>query len=84
MLGGAGFTQIEVTPDNRPIVVPESQLESLVDLSGRVGGVREILAETDDATRARVLDAVREVLTGKIEDGAVRLAAGALVVSARA
>ena len=84
VLGGAGFTQIEVTPDNRPIVVPESQLESLVDLSGRVGGVREILAETDDATRARVLDVVREVLTGKIEDGAVRLAAGALVVSARA
>ena len=84
LLSDTGFTQIEVTPQLRSIVIPRTEIESLVAVARRVGPVREALRTADDATTARIEEAVRTVLFQRIEHDELRLGASALIVSARA
>jgi ubiquinone/menaquinone biosynthesis C-methylase UbiE len=84
LLGAAGFRDVEVTPQAEVIVMPASQIDSMVELTSRVGPVREALRTADDETRSRILGAVHDALTGKVELGHLRLNAGAFVVTARA
>jgi SAM-dependent methyltransferase len=84
VLVDAGFTQIEITPQTETIVLQGPRIESLVELSRRVGPVREVLRTADAETATRVVDAVRAALLGRVEAGTLQLGAAALVVSARA
>ena len=84
LLRDAGFTQIEVTPQLSSIVIPRTEIESLVALARRVGPVREALRTADDATTARIEEAVRTALFQRVEHDELRLGASALIVSARA
>jgi SAM-dependent methyltransferase len=84
LLGGAGFTAIEVTPRPDSVVLPEAEVASLVMLSRRVGPVREALRTADAETAARIEQAVRTALFDRIEGGELRLSAAAFIVSARA
>jgi hypothetical protein len=84
LLGEAGFTEIEVTPQPKTIVLPREEIESLVSLTRRVGAVREALRSADDETAARIMDAVRAALADRVENDELRLSAAALIVRARA
>jgi SAM-dependent methyltransferase len=84
LLGEAGFTEIEVTPQPTTIVLPREEIESLVSLTRRVGAVREALRSADDETAARIMDAVRAALADRVENDELRLSAAALIVRARA
>jgi SAM-dependent methyltransferase len=84
ILSAAGFTQIDVTPRNDPVIIPEAQLDSLAKLSRRVGPVREALRTADPETAQRIDDAVHAALREKVEHGVLRLSAGAFIVSAHA
>jgi formaldehyde-activating enzyme involved in methanogenesis len=73
-----------VTLQPKTIVIPRAEIESLVTLTSRVGAVREALRTADDATAARIVDAVRAALVERIEHDELRLSAAALIVSATA
>ncbi len=83
LLAEADFTQIEVTVHDESIVIPRSQIESLVTLSSRVGPVREALRTADRDTASSILQAVRNALVERVEADELRLGAAALIVSAR-
>ncbi len=82
LLTGAGFTHVEATPYSHPVVLPESELESLIALSRRVGPVREALRTVDADTAERIDEAVRAALRERLADGVVQLSAAALIVTA--
>jgi SAM-dependent methyltransferase len=84
LLSDAGFTKVEVTPQQESIVIPRAEIESLVALSSRVGPVREALRTADHATASSIELAVREALFQRVERDELRLGASALIVSARA
>jgi SAM-dependent methyltransferase len=84
LLAGAGFADVEVDTVDETIVLPADDIGSLVDLSSRVGPVREALRTADAATSERILAAVRDAIDAKVADGEVRLTAGAFVARARA
>lgn len=84
LLREAGFTEIDVTPLPKTIVIPRAKIDSLVSLTRRVGAVREALRTVDDATGARIVAAVREALVERVEHDEVRLSAAAFIVSAYA
>jgi SAM-dependent methyltransferase len=84
LLAGAGFSDIDVEAVAHTVVLPATDIDSLVQLTQRVGPVREALREADDATRDKLLAAVTEALESKIEDGELRLSAAAWVARAQA
>ncbi|MEO5723974.1 MAG: methyltransferase domain-containing protein [Ilumatobacteraceae bacterium] len=84
VLSDAGFTDVEVTPLNQVLVAPAAGVDSMVELSQRVGPVRETLLDADPETATKVLAAVRSALEAKVIDGELRLAAAAHIVTARA
>jgi SAM-dependent methyltransferase len=84
LLGQAGFSDIDVQPVAKMIVLPVEDVASLTQLSQHVGPVREALREADGETRQRVLAGVREALEAKVTDGELRLSAAAFVARARA
>jgi SAM-dependent methyltransferase len=83
LLAEAGFTEVDVTPHAEVVVLPESQVESIVALSRSVGPVREALLEADDELTAAILAGVREALADKVTNGELRLTAAANIVSGR-
>ena len=84
LLTNAGFTNVEVTPESRTIVIPGDQLESLVAMTSRVGPVREALRTVDADTSTQIREAVRTAMFELVEDDELRLGAAALVVTAHA
>lgn len=84
LLKTAGFTNIEVTPESRSIVIPGDQIDSLVALASRVGPVREALRTADADTPAQIREAVRAAIFERVEGNELKLGASALVVTARA
>ncbi len=84
LLRDAGFHDVDVTPRQETIVIPRAQVESLVELSGRVGPVREALRTADPATASAIKEAVRNALIDRVAHDELRLGASALIVSARA
>ena len=83
LLSDSGFTRVEVTLNEESIVIPSSEIEALVALSGRVGPVREALRTADAATASAIEEAVRNALSDRIEHDELRLGASALIVRAR-
>jgi SAM-dependent methyltransferase len=84
LLSDAGFEDVDVTPQSELVVLPETNIESIVDMSRHVGPVHEALRDADDDLTSRVLAAVRDALLAKVTDGELRLSAAALIASARA
>ncbi|HWT95487.1 MAG TPA: methyltransferase domain-containing protein, partial [Solirubrobacteraceae bacterium] len=73
VLGDAGWADVELRALDTPCAFPEAQLLPYVT---RVGPLANALrAVDDDATRARVLDAVREAFAPFVHDGEVRFTA---------
>ena len=84
ILDRAGFQEVEVTPRNDWISIPDGSRSSFAAQAVRLGALRELLSEADEDTRARVLDAIEQALAGKTENGEARLARGFNVVTAEA
>lgn len=82
LLGGVGFHDIEVESVAEIVVLPASDVESLVALSQRVGPAREALRTADDDTGQQIIAAIREALEGKVVDGELHLTAAAFVARA--
>lgn len=83
VLGGAGFSEVEVVPHDDVISAPVSEIPEHVDVALRMGPARDQLEEADEATRAEVRERVRAALMEKVEGGYLRLRRGILVVTAR-
>ena len=84
ILDAAGFTSIVITPHADQAVFGEDQIPEVASASMRVGGVRAMLQDADDATRQRAREAIEEALRSRLDDGQVRLSVGVWLVSARA
>jgi SAM-dependent methyltransferase len=82
LLGGAGFTDIDVTPLAEPVVFTADRVDLFAERSQRIGVVREALRTADAETAARISEAVRTALHDRVVDGRLELSAGALIVSA--
>ena len=82
LLAGAGFHDIEVESVAEIVVLPASDVESLVALSQRVGPAREALRTADDDTGRQIIAAIREALEAKVGDGELQLTAAAFVARA--
>ena len=83
VLRDSGFNDIEITRQEESIVIPREEIESLAELSSRVGPVREALRTADPDTASAIKQAVRTALSDRIEHDELRLGASALIVTAR-
>jgi SAM-dependent methyltransferase len=84
VLDTAGFRRIDVVPHSDSLVITEQRIPEVALTSTRVGAVREMLREADDATRQRVLGAIEQALRARVQNGEVRASRGILLVRAEA
>lgn len=86
VLGGAGFTHVEVVPHDEVVVLVGDEIGSLVKLTQAVGPVRQALKDAgdDQELRTRLVDAVEAAVLERVVDDEARFTAGAFIVSARA
>jgi SAM-dependent methyltransferase len=77
----SGWTDIEIRPLDVECVLPESEL---IGYFTRLGPVGAMLQEADDATRARIIGAVRPAFDPFVQGEEVRFVAACWVVVARA
>lgn len=84
LLGDAGFANVEVSPRSEDVVLPAADVDSIVELSRRVGPVREALRDADEELTSRVLEAVRNAVSSKVIGGELRLSSAAHIVTAQA
>jgi SAM-dependent methyltransferase len=84
ILERAGFRQVEITPQNDWISIPEGRHSSFAAQAVRLGALRELLRDAHDDTRARVLEAIEQALAAKTKNGEARLARGFNLVTAAA
>jgi SAM-dependent methyltransferase len=82
LLGGAGFSAVEVEPHNDAVVLSEEGIAAQVTASMEIMATREVLADADEDTRARVRAAMEAAFAERVEDGVIRLARGFHVVRA--
>jgi SAM-dependent methyltransferase len=81
ILAGAGWSQAGLTPIDIDCGFPVADLERYFTRFGPLG---QVLREADDATRQRVIEAVRAAFQRFVRDGEVRFTAACWLVSARA
>jgi SAM-dependent methyltransferase len=84
VLRAAGFDQLEITPHNDWVVIPEQRIPEVALTSTRVGAVRAALRDADEATRKRALAAIEDALRARAQDGVVRASRGVLLVVSEA
>lgn len=86
VLGDAGFSGVELDDVRREVVVSEAGMDGFVQGLSRMGAVREQLElfADDPAMRERILEAVRDELSRRLDGGELRLTSAAWVVSALA
>ncbi len=84
ILNEAGYESIHIEPRADWIVTPEDRISETARTRARIGAVARVLVGADDATRARVIEAIAEEMRSRVEDGEVRLSRGTLLVTARA
>jgi SAM-dependent methyltransferase len=83
VLTGAGFESIHVTPSAAEVVLSEDRLDLAVHSATNVGAVVEALAQAEDPdVRAEIVAAVRAALDEHVNDGQLRLASAAFIVTA--
>jgi SAM-dependent methyltransferase len=80
VLARGGWRDIDITPLDAPMPVT---LDEMMTLSLELGPLALILRREDEATRARVAEAVEARLRTYLEDGVVPLAAACWLVTAR-
>jgi SAM-dependent methyltransferase len=83
LLADAGFTSVEVTSQAETVTLRGEEIESLVNLTRRVGPVREALRTANAETAALITSAVRSAILDRAVDGVVQLTSAAFIVSAR-
>jgi len=81
ILERSGWSGIDIRPVDFDCTVPEKDLVRYVT---RLGPVGRVLQETDDETRARVMDAVLPAFDSYIDEGALRFQAACWVITAQA
>jgi SAM-dependent methyltransferase len=84
ILDAAGYHSIAIEPRDDHIVIAEDQIPEAARASTRVGGIREMLRDADERTRASALAAITEAMRARLENGEVRAARGVLLVTATA
>lgn len=82
ILEGAGFGDVASIPAAEAVPVGEERIAQLAHNSMRLGAVRDMVSEADDATRQRVAEAIEAALRERVVDGVLRLTRAVLVVSA--
>jgi len=84
ILDGSGYVDVTVEDLTVPIVIPEDRIEVMIDGARRMGVLREQLDwfHDDPELSARIVDAVRAELVGRVRDGELRLTSSAWIVSA--
>ena len=84
VLTAAGFADVAVSPMATTVEIPEAQLSEAAEASCAVGVSRQVLDATPDPEgQEAIRAAVREALASRVEDGRLRLAAAAHIVTAR-
>jgi SAM-dependent methyltransferase len=81
MLESAGWSRVEIQPIDVPCVMPARELD---DYLLRLGPVGIALRGADEATRARVIDAVRAAFAPYLQGDEVRFTAACWEIAARA
>jgi SAM-dependent methyltransferase len=81
ILGDSGWSGIAVDPLDVTCAFPKSELERYVT---RLGPLGPILREADEASRGRVIDAVRAAFASFVEGGEIRFTAACWMVRATA
>ncbi|AOJ34799.1 class I SAM-dependent methyltransferase [Burkholderia metallica] len=81
VLSDSGWADITIEPVDLPCALPESALDDYIT---RLGPVGLALLEVDDATRRRVVDAMRAAFEPYVDGADVRFDAGCWLVTARA
>jgi SAM-dependent methyltransferase len=85
ILSAAGFRSIKVTPESGHLDVGVDRLDFAVDVSLRLGAIREaVAANADPAFREELQSAVRTKLEEHVRDGRLVLGSAGYVVSADA
>jgi SAM-dependent methyltransferase len=83
ILGAAGFRSIEVTAESGHLDVGVDRLDFAVDVSLRLGAIREAVAANDDPEfREELWSAVRTKLEEHVHDGRLVLGSASYVVTA--
>ena len=83
ILASAGFTDIDIEPHSDSVVTAEDRIPEVAALATRLGAVRELLNDADQATRERARAAIEEALRARVEDGQARASRSILLVTAR-
>jgi SAM-dependent methyltransferase len=85
ILEAAGFRSIEITPESGHLDVGVDRLDFAVDVSLRIGAIREAVTANDDpAFREQLRAAVRTKLEDHVHDGRLVLGSAGYVVTAAA
>lgn len=82
ILESAGFSSVEIVPRNDTVATKEADIPQVARTSARVGGVREMLRDADEATTRRAIGAMEEAMRARLEDGEVRAKRGVNLVGA--
>lgn len=84
ILAGAGWVDVVVDDLTVPVVIPADHIEVMIDGATRMGVLREQLEwfQEDQELSARVVDAVRSELVGRVEGDVLSLSSSAWIVSA--
>jgi hypothetical protein len=81
ILAASGWAEIDIQPIDVPCSFPEKELMGYVT---RIGPLGQVLHETDDQTRTRIVEAVRDAFTPFVHGAEVRTTAACWTVGARA
>lgn len=84
LLEGAGWRNVGIEPDERPITIAGGELEDAVRFGSKIGPAASALAGADAATRAAFRDRLREIMTGYLSGGLVQMPAATWIVTAEA
>ena len=84
ILDAAAFLGVDILRHNDVVTTTEERIPEIAALSMRVGAVRELLKDADQAASDKVLAAIEDALRSRVQDGVARLSRGILLVRASA
>jgi len=81
ILEKSGWTDVDILPVDVPCAFSKADLDAYL---ARLGPVGRVLQETDEATRTRIVDAVRPAFASYVHDDQVRFVSACWMISGRA
>jgi SAM-dependent methyltransferase len=84
ILSAAGFHEIDIAAHNSSVVTTADRIPAVASTRSRLGPLAVLLRAADDATRARVLEAIEAALSERVEGDELRLTRGTWIVTAQA